>query len=132
MYEKIINNVVETVTSLAKKAKQPVCISVVDDSGLLRGFLRMDGAIAGAIDVSIKKARTAALFATNSISLGKSARPDGDIYTLENTNGGLISFGGGVIIKDNSGNLIAAVGIAGATLENDEIFAQKAAESGLK
>lgn len=50
MYEKIINNVVETVTSLAKKAKQPVCISVVDDSGLLRGFLRMDGAIAGAID----------------------------------------------------------------------------------
>lgn len=105
-----------------------VCISVVDDSGLLRGFLRMDGATAGPIDVSIKKARTAALFRTDSIDLGAQARPDGAIYTLEATNGGLISFGGGVVLHDAQGNAIGALGIAGATVDADQQIALQVVE----
>ncbi len=104
-----------------------VSICVVDDSGLLRQFLRMDGAVAGTIDVSIKKARTAALFGVDSIDLGEHAQPGGAIYSLEHTNGGLISFGGGVVLHDTNGDILGAVGVAGATVEQDQSIAQAAA-----
>lgn len=53
MFEKISRDAIRTITSLAQEQHQAVCISIVDNAGLLRSFLRMDGAVAGAIDVSI-------------------------------------------------------------------------------
>ncbi|MNX65980.1 hypothetical protein D3C86_970580 [compost metagenome] len=87
----------------------------------------MDDAVPGAIDVSIKKARTAALFRTDSIQIGAAAQPGGPIYSLEATNGGLISFGGGVVLHDGNGNAIGAVGVAGATVDADQAIALTAA-----
>ena len=101
-----------------------ICVSVVDCAGLLVHFERMDNALLGAIDVAIKKARTAALFQTNSAEIGSIAQPGGEIYTLESTNGGLISFGGGVVVRDEEGKAIGAIGVAGATVEADEAIAQ--------
>lgn len=101
-----------------------ISISVVDLAGLQVGFARMDGAALGTIDVAIKKARTAALFHTDSLQLGLLARAGEALYSIENTNGGLISFGGGVTIENEQGRIIGALGIAGATLEADEIIAQ--------
>ena len=69
MFEKISRDAIRTITLLAQEQHQAVCISIVDNAGQLRSFLRMDGAVAGAIDVSIKKARTAALFGSDSASL---------------------------------------------------------------
>lgn len=114
-------------TQQAKKQEFNICVSVVDQAGLLVHFERMDNALLGAIDVAIKKARTAALFQTNSAELGAIAQPGGAIYTLEATNGGLISFGGGVILRNEQGNVIGAIGVAGATVEADEAIAQLAA-----
>ena len=54
----------------------------------------MEDAIPGAIDVSLKKARTAALFRKDSADISSRAQPGGPIYTIEATNGGLITFGG--------------------------------------
>lgn len=110
----------------AKQQEFNICVSVVDQAGLLVHFERMDNAVLGAIDVAIKKARTAALFQTNSAELGAIAQPGGAIYTLEATNGGLISFGGGVIIRNEQGNVIGAIGVAGATVDADEVIAQLA------
>ncbi|CAG23528.1 GlcG/HbpS family heme-binding protein [Photobacterium profundum] len=119
-------------TSIAiKQAEQQefnICVSVVDLAGLLVHFQRMDDAPLGAIDVAVKKARTAALFQTNSAELGTMAKPGGAIYTLEATNGGLISFGGGVMIRNEQGKVIGAIGVAGATLEADEAIAQFAVQ----
>ncbi|MEN5267242.1 MULTISPECIES: heme-binding protein [Pseudomonadota] len=126
MFEAISQQVIQRAQSLARAQGFSVCISVVDDAGLLRGFLRMDDAVPGAIDVSIKKARTAALFRTDSLELGAAAQPGGAIYTLEATNGGLISFGGGVVLRDED-RVIGAVGVAGATVEADQAIAFKAA-----
>ncbi|WP_323180541.1 MULTISPECIES: heme-binding protein [unclassified Streptomyces] len=53
----------------------------------------------------------------------RGAQPGGAIYTLEHTNGGLISFGGGVLLRDASQTL-GAVGVAGATVEMDEELAR--------
>jgi uncharacterized protein GlcG (DUF336 family) len=123
-------NLAKQITAIAiQQAKQQefnVCVSVVDQAGLLVYFERMDNALLGAIDVAIKKARTAALFQTNSAELGANAQPGGAIYTLEATNGGLISFGGGVILRNEQGNVIGAIGVAGATVEADEAIAQLA------
>lgn len=125
--ETLIQQTITRAQTRAREQGYAVCIAVVDDSGLLRGFLRMDDAVPGAIDVSIKKARTASLFRTDSLDLGQVAQPGGAIYTLEATNGGLISFGGGIVLHGDDGRVIGAVGVAGATVPDDQALALYAA-----
>lgn len=72
MNEALAKEVIERSREAAIKEGVAVCITVVDESGLL-------------------------------------AAPGGPIYTLEATNGGLISFGGGVMIKDQNGKVIGSV-----------------------
>ncbi|MEV6026569.1 heme-binding protein [Streptomyces sp. NPDC052036] len=105
----------------------PVNISVCDRAAHLAGFLRMDGAILGTIDVAHRKARTAALFESDSAALGGVAHPDGPSHMVEHTNGGLINFGGGVVIREAGGVVVGAIGISSASVEEDEIIAQAAA-----
>ncbi|WP_249976924.1 GlcG/HbpS family heme-binding protein [Vreelandella olivaria] len=61
---------VQAVIERAREQNFSINVAVVDDSGLLCRFRRLGGAVPGAIDVSIKKARTAALFRTVSLELG--------------------------------------------------------------
>jgi uncharacterized protein GlcG (DUF336 family) len=105
----------------------PVNIAVVDDAAHLVSFARMDGALLGGIDVAEKKARTAALFRANSSVLGGLVTPGAPVHTIENSNGGLICFGGGVVLHDKRGQVIGAVGVSGAKVDEDEIIAQAAA-----
>lgn len=56
----------------------------------------MDNAYPGSVDISIKKARTAVLFnGVGSAALGQQALPGEPLYGIEQTNGGLVAFGGG-------------------------------------
>jgi len=74
----------------------PQNIAVVNPSGLLVAFLHMDNAYYGSIDISQKKARTSVLF--NGIASGDlydRSLPSGDLYGIEETNSGLVVFGGG-------------------------------------
>jgi uncharacterized protein GlcG (DUF336 family) len=74
----------------------PQNIAVVDPSGLLVGFLHMDNSYPGSIDISIKKARTAVLFnGLTTAELYGQAQPGQPLYGIEETNGGLVVFGGG-------------------------------------
>lgn len=74
----------------------PQNIAVVDPSGLLVGFLRMDNAYPGSIDISVKKARAAVLFnGLTTAALYEQAQPGQPLYGIEETNGGLVVFGGG-------------------------------------
>ncbi|MFG1659908.1 heme-binding protein [Micromonospora chersina] len=111
----------------ARRQLPPVNISVVDHAAHLAGFLRMDGAVLGTIDVAHRKARTAALFEADSSSLAGVAHPSGASYMVEHTNGGLINFGGGVVLRDELGRVIGAIGVSGASVEEDELIAQAAA-----
>ncbi|WP_342628479.1 heme-binding protein [Nguyenibacter vanlangensis] len=127
MNSELATSLIATATAEATKGGVAVCITILDAAAHLVAFHRMDGANIGPIEVSQKKARTAALFQTDSLQLGQAAQPGGPIYTLENTNGGLISFGGGVVLRDRAGTVIGAIGIGGAPVEVDEIIAQAAA-----
>ena len=98
----------------AKKAQEintKMDIAVVDAGGNLKAFARMDGAWLGSIDISIKKAKTARFFDMPTGEIGKLSQPGGPLYHIEHSNGGLITFPGGVPIKDADGTVIGAIGV---------------------
>ncbi|MFT8717803.1 GlcG/HbpS family heme-binding protein [Acetobacter sp.] len=111
----------------ATRLNASVCITVVDAAAWPVAFIRMDGAPLGVIDVSSKKAKTAVLFQMDTEAFAKIAHPDGAAYSLENTNGGLTSFGGGLLLKTSDGAIAGAIGVSGATTEEDIAIARTAA-----
>jgi uncharacterized protein GlcG (DUF336 family) len=98
-------------------------IAVVDAGGNLKAFVRMDGAWIGSIDIAIKKAKTARFFDMPTGDIGKLSQPGGPLYQIEVSNGGLITFPGGVPIKTADGTIIGAIGSSGSTVENDHAVA---------
>ena len=117
----------ESVVAAAKvKAvalKTSMNISVVDTGSNLVAFGRMDGAWIGSVDISWKKAKTAAWFTMDTAALSPLVQPGQSLYNIEHSNGGLITFPGGVIIKNAAGEIIGAVGVSGSTVENDHAVA---------
>ncbi|NIJ45212.1 uncharacterized protein GlcG (DUF336 family) [Wenyingzhuangia heitensis] len=106
-----------------------VNIAVVDSGANLVAFVRMDKSYLGSIDVAIKKAETARYFNIDTGKLGELTQPGGIIYNIEHSNGGLITFPGGVPVKDKNGNIIGAVGVSGGTIKQDRAIAIAAAKS---
>ena len=118
----------------AKKAEEidtKMDICVVDAGGNLKAFARMDGAWLGSIDISIKKAKTARYFDMNTGDIGKLSQPGQPLYQIEVSNGGLITFPGGIPIKNQQGTVIGAIGVSGSTVENDHTVAQAGAQAAL-
>lgn len=122
------NELINDALRRADKKGFSVVAAVVDRNGTLIALKRMDGSAVGPLDVAMKKAKTAALFQMNSLAFGTLAQPGAPIYTIENTNGGMISFGGGVKLLHN-GHVIGALGVAGATVEEDDIIAKNVIKS---
>ncbi|MBI1374910.1 MAG: heme-binding protein [Phycisphaera sp.] len=101
-------------------------IAVVDAGTNLKAFARMDDAWIGSIDISQKKARTARYFNFPTGVIGELSQPGASLYNIEHSNGGLITFPGGVPIKDGD-VVIGAVGVSGDTVENDHAVAEAGA-----
>ena len=123
--EKLIAAAKEKAVSLDTKMN----IAVVDSGANLVAFARMDGAWLGSLDISIKKAKTARFFDMNSGEIGKLSQPGGALYNIEHSNGGLISFPGGVLVKDANGEIIGAIGVSGSSVENDHAVAEAGANA---
>lgn len=104
-------------------------IAVVDAGTNLIAFAHMDDAWLGSIDISQKKARTARFFNMPTGEIGKLSQPGGPLYNIEHSNGGLITFPGGVVIKNEAGKIIGAIGVSGDTVENDHAVAQAGADA---
>jgi len=103
--------------------KMNVC--VVDSGANLKAFARMDGAWLGSIDIAIKKAKTARQFDMPSAKIGELSQPNGELYNIEHSNGGLITFGGGIPIKCKCGvKIIGAIGVSGSSVANDVAVAE--------
>jgi len=99
-------------------------IAVVDSGANLVAFGRMDGAWLGSVDISIKKAKTARFFDMNTGEIGKLSQPGGSLYNIEHSNMGLITFPGGIPLKNNAGEIIGAIGVSGSTVEDDHAVAE--------
>jgi glc operon protein GlcG len=96
-------------------------VAVLDDGGNLKAFVRMDGAFLGSIQIAQLKANTSASFPFSTKQVGEivQTRVPGLAFVP-----GLVTFEGGLPIKTASGEHIGAIGVSGATAEQDGACAQ--------
>ena len=99
-------------------------IAIVDGGANLVAFARMDGAWLGSLDISIKKAKTARFFDMNTEVIGSLSQPGGPLFNIEHSNGGLITFPGGIPVMNAEGEVIGAIGVSGSSVENDHAVAK--------
>ncbi|WP_072970836.1 GlcG/HbpS family heme-binding protein [Flavobacterium saccharophilum] len=111
--------IIEAAKAKAKEIGVAMNIAIVDEGANLKCFLRMDGALLGCADIAIKKAKTSRFFDIDSGEIGKLSQPGGSLYNIEHSNGGLISFAGGVLLKDRNNKSIGAIGVSGGSVEQD-------------
>ena len=107
------------VVAEAKANNWLVNIAIVDEGGNLLHFQRMDGALIGSVDVSIGKARTAALFRRSTKVFEELAKTRPAITTLPN---GVLLQGGVPVVVN--GQTVGAVGVSGVTSQQDEQIAE--------
>ncbi len=118
------------VAAATKKAEELGCkmnIAVVDAGANLKAFARMENAWLGSIDISIKKAKTARFFDMPTGAIGNLSQPGGSLYNIEHSNGGLITFPGGVPLQNANGAVVGGIGVSGSTVENDHAVASAGA-----
>ncbi|HEJ1121951.1 TPA: heme-binding protein [Pseudomonas aeruginosa] len=109
-----------------QRQRLAVCVAVVDAHANLLAFVRMDDSVPGAIDLAQRKARSAALFRLPSGELGRLAGPGQPLWSIEQSNGGLACFAGGMPLGDAGGSCLGGVGVSGASAAQDQSIAEAA------
>lgn len=120
----LAQTVVDACLRRAEELQLRMNIAVVDAGANLKAFGRMDDAWLGSIDISMRKARTARYFDMQTSELSPIVQPGESLYHLEFSNGGLITFPGGIPLKLSDDTVIGAVGVSGSTVENDQLVAE--------
>ncbi|MCB1997001.1 MAG: heme-binding protein [Rhodoferax sp.] len=98
-------------------------VAVVDGSGTLMAFLRMNGAFLHSIDIAIDKAYTAASFGFPTSKWGGVIGDDELLRIGLNQRKRLVLFGGGLPLVDE-GQRIGGIGVSGGSAEQDEACAR--------
>ena len=110
----------------ANKRGWPEDFAVVDPSGSLVAFARMDGAAFASIAISEHKARTAARYRRPTRAFEDAVQKFGFNYIL--TLDDVIASRGGVPLVED-GKIIGAIGCSGATGSQDEVLCNAATAS---
>lgn len=106
-----------------------VSLAIVDTGGHLVSFARLDS-VYGVIDFAVKKAKTAVMFGVDSDVMGSIiSGVDVHGYGMLNSNEGLLTIAGGVVIRNKEGNIIGAIASSGGTPEQDKIIASDGASA---
>jgi uncharacterized protein GlcG (DUF336 family) len=111
--------ILQAATAKAKEIGITASVVVLDAAGHLKAFSRMDGAWLGSIDVAVKKAKTSVLFEMDTQRVWEVCKPGAQAHGLELTNGGLVTFAGGIPLKAPGGRLLGAIGVSGGQVSQD-------------
>jgi uncharacterized protein GlcG (DUF336 family) len=96
-----------------------VTLTIADESGNLRYLQRFGDAILPSIEISQKKAYTAAVLRQSTAEFGKIAQVGESAFGINVTNDKLVIFGGGFpLVAD--GKTIGGLGISGGSVAEDE------------
>jgi uncharacterized protein GlcG (DUF336 family) len=119
---------IEAATAKAAEIGVPMAISIVDESGVLKAFRRMDGAELLSVEIATNKAYTAVSFGIPTHGWYEFIKNDppllhGIVHTPR-----LIVFGGGFPIAED-GKTIGGIGVSGGHYEQDMIVAQAALDA---
>ncbi len=119
----------------AKKNSNPewrkINVAIVDSGGNLVLFRRQTDAFMGSINIAISKAQSAARIPVPTRTIaeivygkdGKSGRNPGLVHA------GVVAFAGGMPIRNSSGHMLGAIGVSGATSDQDEECAKAGLEA---
>ncbi|MCC7080649.1 MAG: heme-binding protein [Burkholderiales bacterium] len=108
------------------KARQmqlpPLAVVVVDDAGYIKAVKREDGASMFRVEIGQGKAWGAVAMGCSSRALANRAKQNPNFFlTLAATSAGrFLPQQGGVLIRDARGAVLGAVGISGASGDEDE------------
>jgi uncharacterized protein GlcG (DUF336 family) len=111
--------ILQAATAKAREIDIAASVAVLDAAGHLKAFSRMDGGWLGSIDVAMKKARTSVLFEMDTQSVWEVCKPGAQAHGLELTNGGLVTFAGGIPLKTPGGQLLGSIGVSGGQVSQD-------------
>ena len=104
-----------------------ICVAIVDESGLLKHFSRMDGAPLLAIELAKDKAWTAVSFGISTDQWHEFIKNDPPLLVGIPKVPSLIVFGGGCPIRLN-GEVIGGIGVSGGHYSQDMKCAEAALE----
>jgi len=110
------------VAAARAKGLNPLGVAVIDASGELKFALREDGGGLAGVDIALGKARAALTFGCTSKQIAEalSGNPLASASVLSTLQGRIVLLAGGVLIKDETGAAIGAIGAAGDAPDNDE------------
>jgi uncharacterized protein GlcG (DUF336 family) len=129
------NELIHEVLRMAhEKAMPPLAVAVLDSGAHLKAFQREDGVSFLRAQIAQAKAWGALAMACNTDQLAERYRQgevqQGFINALNTmTDGKIIPLPGGVLVRNDKSEIIAAVGAAGGPSEDDEACVCSAIES---
>ncbi|MDV6344352.1 GlcG/HbpS family heme-binding protein [Nitrosomonas sp. Is37] len=124
----LANKIVAAAVQQCEQNGFQVSVAVVDQSGVIRAQVRMDGAGAHTIESSFRKAYTSASLKLSTLKIAQIAAKDPELQGLHHMANNILLLGGGLPIKIN-GEVVGGIGVGGAPGEHrDEVCA----EAGLK
>jgi uncharacterized protein GlcG (DUF336 family) len=114
---------IEAAEVKARELGVPMVIVVVDESGILKAFGRMDGAILLSVGIAQDKAYTAAAFGAPTDVLYDALKEQPAILASLGTVSHFTMIGGGYPIMQGS-TVAGAIGVSGGEAEQDMLVAQ--------
>ena len=111
----------------AKKNNWTMAVSITDGNGALVFFEKMDGTQTGSVDVSLGKARTAALFKRPSKVFQDVLAAGGDGLRILGLQGAVPIDGGLPLLMD--GKIVGAIGLSGGSSAQDGTAAKAGADA---
>lgn len=106
------------------KSMKPLAVIVLDERGAMRALAAEDNTSLKRAEIALGKAKGALAMGMGSRALAKRAEQVPHfIAAVTHAVGGLIPVAGGVLVKDERGAVLGAVGISGDTSDNDEAAA---------
>lgn len=119
---------IEGAKTKAREIGLPMCIAIVDESGFLIAFQRMDGGKPLSTTLAQDKAHTAAISFKSTQAYNEACIPGKSTYGIHTSAGGRFSVVGGGIPVEVDGAIVGAIGLSGGKPEQDI----SCAEAGLK
>jgi uncharacterized protein GlcG (DUF336 family) len=118
--------IIESAHAYAReKGFQPLGVAVLDARAALKAYGAEDGTSIGRAEIAFGKANGALAMGLGSRTLARRARdtPHFINAVTHTVRGGMVPVPGGVLIRNDQGMLLGAVGISGDTSDNDEAAA---------
>jgi uncharacterized protein GlcG (DUF336 family) len=129
MKKSIASETTKTLIEAAEKASReigvPMVIAIVDESGVLKAFSRMDGAALLSVDIATDKAYTSVSFGIATHEWFEFVKNDPPLLHGIVKTPRLVVFGGGYPIKEGD-TIIGGIGVSGGHYEQDMKVAQAA------